>query len=286
MRKYPEENWRHLGRWIHDARIQGGTVDMNEWAERVGRSTRQLRGLERGESVGPKTIEAVANALGIEPWYLFAILVNPETVPNGTSLTDADVRAMRSQFEAETGLSASTRDPDSSEPGAPRWIAEMFTEARTLSGATVEALASRAGMTPTQWREIIELLELGGTAPVDPVARMALALGISSVTFDVAGLDHIAESMRRQGAEAAAETEAVPHWVSQGGSEVDVKRLNLDELAEYWAVVDFEASRAGREYARRRGMPFASARDELYRYLRDGGLPSDDHPESDRTDES
>lgn len=65
-------------------------------------------------------------------------------------------------------------------------------------------------------------------------------------------------------------------------AEADVKAMNLDELAEYWAAVDFEASRAGREYARRRHIGFAEAREELYRYLRDGGLPSDEHPEADR----
>lgn len=78
MRKYPKENWKALGAWIHDARMQGGPEfrDMSAWAKKVGRSERQLYGLERGESVGEKTLEAVAEALYIDPRFLFARLAD------------------------------------------------------------------------------------------------------------------------------------------------------------------------------------------------------------------
>lgn len=103
MRKYPDIKWQRLGRWVHDTRLQAGLSDMDEWARVVGRSTRQLRGLERGEPVGPKTIELVAEALGVEAWYLFGVLAEDE-VPSGVNLSSVQVARMRRRYEDETGL--------------------------------------------------------------------------------------------------------------------------------------------------------------------------------------
>lgn len=74
MRKYPAENWKRLGRWVYDNRVRAGYTDTKEWADEVGRSTRQLLGLERGEQVGAGTIESVARALEVDPGVLFSKL--------------------------------------------------------------------------------------------------------------------------------------------------------------------------------------------------------------------
>lgn len=103
MKKYPAENWKALGRWIYEARMQGpDDRDMDEWAKRVGRSTRQLRGLERGEPVGAKTLELVADALGIEQWYLFGRLADPDA-PNGVFLRPSDIEQMKESHAADAG---------------------------------------------------------------------------------------------------------------------------------------------------------------------------------------
>lgn len=105
MRKYPAENWIRLGHRVHDLRIQVGHVDTKLWAEEVGRSSRQLLGLERGEPVGPKTLERVAKALYVSPWSLYAVLIGEEAV-NFTDAPDADVARVKRMYETETGLPA------------------------------------------------------------------------------------------------------------------------------------------------------------------------------------
>ena len=74
MKTYPAEHWTALGQWVATARLQAGHSDTQAWASRVGRSTRIVLGLERGESVGAKTLEAVALALGINQRVLYTIL--------------------------------------------------------------------------------------------------------------------------------------------------------------------------------------------------------------------
>lgn len=74
MEKYAAENWQELGRWVQRSRLGAGISDVKEWAELVGRSTRQLQGLERGEPVGSKTLELVAAKLGSDLPDLYEIL--------------------------------------------------------------------------------------------------------------------------------------------------------------------------------------------------------------------
>lgn len=56
-------DWRRLGQEIAQARLAAGHRDTAAWADKVGRSTRVLLGLERGERQGRKTLEAVELAL-------------------------------------------------------------------------------------------------------------------------------------------------------------------------------------------------------------------------------
>lgn len=81
MRDYPEENWKALGRWVHDQRVRvAAWRDVREWAKAVGRSDRQLRGLERGERVGIGTLDAVARVLDVDVSMLLDILAAREVV--------------------------------------------------------------------------------------------------------------------------------------------------------------------------------------------------------------
>lgn len=104
MKSYPPENWKALGEWVSVARHQAGYSDTKRWAHVVGRSTRMLLGLERGEPVGAKTIEAISEALGVANWAVFEILDSGE--PDSVSWTDVQVEAARQKYETETGLEA------------------------------------------------------------------------------------------------------------------------------------------------------------------------------------
>lgn len=90
MKTYPPGHWKALGSWIAGARTQAGYSDTKEWSAAASRSTRQLLGLERGESVGPKTIEAVATALEVDSGVLFGILEAGEA-----STTWSEAKAVR-----------------------------------------------------------------------------------------------------------------------------------------------------------------------------------------------
>lgn len=110
MREYPDESWKALGDWVHDARMQVSEWrDMKAWSAVVGRSDRQLRGLERGEHVGIGTIEAVAKALGIPDWSLLDILSTGD-VPRGREQS----ATAYASYEGRTGKrpEAELYDPD------------------------------------------------------------------------------------------------------------------------------------------------------------------------------
>jgi len=107
MREYPKDHWQALGRWVQEARMQvSDWRDMEGWARTVGRSSRQLRGLERGEQVGIGTIEAVAHALGVADWRLLDILRDPSARTRLPS--QADAMEAQARYETEVGHSSST----------------------------------------------------------------------------------------------------------------------------------------------------------------------------------
>lgn len=84
MRTYPAENWKLLGQAVHDLRLGAGFASMKDWAEAVGRSTRQLQGLERGEKVGEGTLIEVARVLGLELGALVDVLASGVEVRPGS----------------------------------------------------------------------------------------------------------------------------------------------------------------------------------------------------------
>ena len=77
MRKYPEEHWKALGKLIHDERLKKGLSRMDVFARAVGRSTRTLQGLERGEPVSESTLECVADVLEIPVHIFYVALADP-----------------------------------------------------------------------------------------------------------------------------------------------------------------------------------------------------------------
>ncbi len=64
MKNVGVDQWRAFGRLVHAERMKQGYGDVVVWADRVGRSTRVIYGLERGEPIGAKTLLAVGEALG------------------------------------------------------------------------------------------------------------------------------------------------------------------------------------------------------------------------------
>lgn len=70
-------DWKRLGTAVQAARLRARYDDMKDWAALVGRSTRQMQGLERGEQVGAPTLRLVETALSWRPGYADAILEDP-----------------------------------------------------------------------------------------------------------------------------------------------------------------------------------------------------------------
>ena len=66
MAYYDIESRKTLGRVIGRSRRAAGYADTDKWASEVGRSTRTVLGIERGDSAGPKTYARIEELLG---WY-------------------------------------------------------------------------------------------------------------------------------------------------------------------------------------------------------------------------
>ena len=82
MAEYSLSAWRYLGGQVKTARKQAGYRDIKEWAEVVGRSTRVLLGLERGEKVGDDTLERIETALGWELGHCEVMLTGRPARPD------------------------------------------------------------------------------------------------------------------------------------------------------------------------------------------------------------
>lgn len=74
MDTYPSDHWRLLGRLVFSARTRAGYTDTQRWSEAVGRSSRMVLGLERGEAVGKGTLDRVAAVLDWHPGVPYAVL--------------------------------------------------------------------------------------------------------------------------------------------------------------------------------------------------------------------
>lgn len=95
MASYQDEDWRRLGAAVRSARYRVGVRNTEEWAELVGKTTRTLLGLERGESVGRETLTAVENALSWKPGTATRILDNADLGPVGDGFAGSVAHALR-----------------------------------------------------------------------------------------------------------------------------------------------------------------------------------------------
>lgn len=78
--RHTRDDWRRLGRAVQAARTRrkgDGLDDMQEWASEIGRTTRVLLGLERGERTGAVTLRLIEDALNWPPGWCDVILDDP-----------------------------------------------------------------------------------------------------------------------------------------------------------------------------------------------------------------
>lgn len=179
MRKYPTAHWKALGAEVNTSRMQAGYTDTAKWAEAVGRSSRMLLGLERGEPVGAKTIEAIAEALGVANWSLFQVLDTGRRGDWGGG-DDSQVDEARRRYEQETGLEADEGAAD---------LMRMFSDEELLA-----EVAKRLATRPLSRGER-RLREAQGQA------------GDWSLPSDAPGLKAVAEHDPKDPLEEAEETE-------------------------------------------------------------------------------
>jgi hypothetical protein len=84
--KPKRSDWKRLGTAIQSARVRAGWEDMSDWVDAVGRTSRVLLGLERGESTGAVTLRRIEELLKWRPGYADEILANEsaDLAPNVT----------------------------------------------------------------------------------------------------------------------------------------------------------------------------------------------------------
>lgn len=103
------DDWTRLGQEVKDARKRAGYRDMAKWATTVGRSTRMLLGLERGEPVGENTLELIEDVLQRPRGWASDVLsgkatVRPETETPSFVAKATDQSLIRSRGSDEQGL--------------------------------------------------------------------------------------------------------------------------------------------------------------------------------------
>lgn len=78
---YSDISWQHLGSEVAYARRAAGYADTKAWVAKVGKSDRQLLGLERGEPKGRTTLSAVEAALEWPDGWCYRILSGERAGP-------------------------------------------------------------------------------------------------------------------------------------------------------------------------------------------------------------
>lgn len=101
------EDWTRLGRAVHAARTEAGYGDTREWANAVGRTTRMLLGLERGEQVGGGTLDLVERTLGWPPQHAYRILDDPNYLDHA-GLQSIDDQSLAAEVLRRLGTDLAT----------------------------------------------------------------------------------------------------------------------------------------------------------------------------------
>lgn len=114
MQDYDSHGWQRLGRLVRAARVKAGYGESREWSARVGRSTRMLLGLERGEPVGDATLARVAESLGwpIERIYdtLGETSASAKTQQEASTKTQQELVAEMPVLDVEQALEKVTEE--------------------------------------------------------------------------------------------------------------------------------------------------------------------------------
>jgi hypothetical protein len=100
------QDWQALGRAVYSARARAGYRDTAKWAARIGRSTRVLLGLERGEPTGGRTLLLVEEALDWPSGWTDRILTGEVSgPPELASVGSSDDAAPLFRYQRPPGLS-------------------------------------------------------------------------------------------------------------------------------------------------------------------------------------
>jgi hypothetical protein len=98
------QDWQALGRAVYSARARAGYRDTAKWAARIGRSTRVLLGLERGEPTGGRTLLLVEEALGWPAGWTDRILTGQADGPPESSVGPVAEDAPLFRYQRPSGL--------------------------------------------------------------------------------------------------------------------------------------------------------------------------------------
>lgn len=132
---YSSDDWKRLGRAIKRERVLHPAYrDMKKWADVIGRSTRALQGLERGETAGDETLFRIEQTLGWPVDAAWRILDGSADVAPSSGLSGADMAAARiargialDDLSRSTGVSVEilARWESGREPIAPGRVAQL-----------------------------------------------------------------------------------------------------------------------------------------------------------------
>lgn len=152
----------------------------------------------------------------------------------------------------------------------PTRAAALIDAARDASGVSVRAAAKAAHLSEGRWRQIAKGYQrvtkdvvAPVNAPPTTLAKMAHVVGVSSEQLRVVGAEDVAAELRKL--EAAVSDLPTPRAGVgiEVSTMVDFDGLRLEDVSRYWALAQYAADRALREYAKRTEKSLDAARIDL-----------------------
>lgn len=156
----PAAAWRRLGETVKRRRMEQGIRSMADWSALVGRSSRVLLGLERGEPVGPDTLSAVEVVLGWDAGRASVILHDAAEAPVRTATRTRS----RDMIEQNGATIRALRQKD---------------------GYTTEAFAEQVGVSYSHYRNIESGRRMTSPELLNRIAQ-ALAVPLAAILRDPA----------------------------------------------------------------------------------------------------